>query len=322
MRGRERVKPRRELRRRRGGDAPPGWTKVRSLFRARSWLWVPLTLALGATFVRAHPSDDWDAAVRLYETRCYSAAREAFGKIASARPDDPAVHFYLGRLALWFDDEPAARQHLERAVAAAPGEARLYNALGDAYALAARNAPLLSKFDWARRCKAAYDRAVAIEPGNVAYRWSLVAYYQLAPRLVGGGLARAHAEADTMARLEPMSGRIAQATLLLAEGRTGDAFALFDEVLRLQPDDFLALYHLGRCAALSGEQLDRGEAALRRCLELDPPVGDGQPTVASVHHRLGNILEKRGDHPGAEREYATARALQPDFRADKIALKN
>jgi len=283
---------------------------------------MPLLLALGTSLGRASPSDDWSAAIALYESRCYSAAREAFGRIAGGRPGDPAINFYLGRLALWFDDEPAARSHLESAVAASPAEARLYNALGDAYALAARNAPLLSKFDWARRCKAAYDRAVDLDPGNPAYRWSRMAYYQLAPRLAGGGLGKAHAEATEIGRLDPMSGRIAQATLLLSENRATDAFALFDEVLHRAPDDFLALYHVGRCAALSGEQLARGRAALQRCLDLRPPVGDGQPTLASVHYRLGNIHEQEGDRAAAAREFATARALQPDFRVEKIALKN
>ena len=46
------------------------------------------------------------------------------------------------------------------------------------------------------------------------------------------------------------------------------------------------------------------------------------PTLASVHHRLGNVLEKLGDEPGARRHYADAKRIQPDFRAEKEALRN
>ncbi|MCX6951134.1 MAG: tetratricopeptide repeat protein, partial [Verrucomicrobia bacterium] len=99
-------------------------------------------------------------------------------------------------------------------------------------------------------------------------------------------------------------------------------FAEFDEVLRANADDFLALYQVGRAAALSGERLERGREALQRCLTLVPPSGDGMPTLASTHHRLGNILEKLGDRPGAQAHYAAALRLLPDFRPEKEALRN
>jgi tetratricopeptide (TPR) repeat protein len=235
---------------------------------------------------------------------------------------DPSLDFYLGRLALWFDDEPAALSHLERAVAAAPKDARIHNALGDAYGLAAQNAGLLSKLGWAQRCKAAYERAVGLEPENVAYRWSLVGYFCIAPRVAGGGLDKAYLQAEEIRKLDAMAGRIAFATLFLSEKKFPAAFQQFEPVLRNEPDSFMALYHVGRCAALSGTQLARGLAALRRCLELQPPVGDGMPTHASVHYRIGNILEKKGDKFAAEAAYARAKDAHPDFRPAKIALKN
>jgi tetratricopeptide (TPR) repeat protein len=204
----------------------------------------------------------------------------------------------------------------------APDDARIHNALGDAFGLAVQNAPVLAKLGWARKCLAAYQRAVELAPGSAAFRWSLLGYYCVAPRIAGGGLEKAHRQADEIARLDPGSGRVARATLALAEERFEAAFAQFEDVLRKSPDDFLALYQIGRCAALSGLHLERGRAALQRCLELRPPEGDGQPTHAAVHYRLGNLHEKRGERDVAEVHYARARELHPDFRADKIALKN
>jgi tetratricopeptide (TPR) repeat protein len=119
-----------------------------------------------------------------------------------------------------------------------------------------------------------------------------------------------------------VGGRIAFATHYLCERKPAAAFAQFDDVLRENKNDFLALYQIGRCAALSGEQLERGRAALERCLTLSPPRGDGMPTLASTHHRLGNILEKMGDRAGAQGHYAAAVKMLPDFRAEKETLKN
>ncbi len=267
-------------------------------------------------------SDDFSLARQLYESRHYSEARACFSRLVAARPNDPDLNFYLGRLALWFDDAGDALNCLERAASNDPRDARIQNALGDAYGLMAQNAGILAKLGWARRCLAAYERAVQLAPDRAAYHWSLLGYFCMAPRLAGGGHDKALAEAAEVRKLEPMQGRIAFATLYLTEKRSAAAFAEFDDVLRDRPDDFLALYHIGRCAALSGEQLDRGAMALRRCLRLTPPEGDSMPTHASVHFRLGNILEKQGDQAAAEREYALAFQEQPDFRPSKIALKN
>lgn len=281
--------------------------------------------ALGAGLGRSAAAEarpDFAAALTLYETRAYSAAREKFTALAKLHPNDPDLDFYLGRLALWFDDLDAALLHLERGAKTAPNDARIQNALGDAYGLAAQNAPLLAKLGWARQCRAAYERAVSLAPGNPAFRWSLVGYFCMAPRVAGGGMEKAYAQAEEIRKLDPMGGRIAFATLHLAEKKFDAAFAQFDPVLGSEPENFLALYQIGRCAALSGRQLERGLAALRRCLQLAPPPGDGMPTHASVHHRIGNILERQGQAAAAQASYATALELHPDFRATKIALKN
>lgn len=283
-----------------------------------AWLMLAGIAGLGA----AGPMPDFAVAVRLYEERDYSQARRMFEALAATRPADPALEFYLGRLALWFDDEAAALAHLERAVVLAPREARIHNALGDAYGLAAQNAGLLAKLGWARRCRAAYERAVELEPASAAYRWSLVGYYGLAPRIAGGGLDKAYRQAEEIRKIDAMAGRVAFATLCLSEEKFDAAFGQFEPVLRDEPDNFMALYHIGRCAALSGRQLDRGIVALQRCLRLTPPAGDGMPTHATVPHRLGNLWEKKGDRRAAEAAYARALEVHPDFRPAKIALKN
>jgi tetratricopeptide (TPR) repeat protein len=163
---------------------------------------------------------------------------------------------------------------------------------------------------------------VRLAPDDAACHWGLLGYYCLAPIFAGGGYDKAFVQAAAIRKLDPVSGRVAFATVYLAEGRNGAAFAEFDSALRSAPDDFFTLYHIGRCAALSGEQLDRGAAALRRCLRLTPPEGEDMPTEASVHFRLGNILAKQGNKAAAEVEYVAASRAQPDFRSEKIQLKN
>jgi Flp pilus assembly protein TadD len=281
-----------------------------------------LLFYLISTAARAGQPDGYGEALALYQARHYSGAQAAFNRVAGVTPDDVEVNFHLGRLALWFDDENSALAHLERALKVAPADARVLNALGDAYGLQAQKASLLAKLGWARKCRFAYERAVELEPANPAYRWSLLAYYQLAPGIAGGSEEKARREAEAIDRLDPVAGRVARATLFLAAHDARRAFAEFEAVLRENPDDYVALYQVGRCADISGQQLDRGLRALRRCLELPAPAGESMPRPVHVLHRIAGIPAQQGDAPGARAARAQAVALDPDFRPEKDALKN
>jgi tetratricopeptide (TPR) repeat protein len=295
-----------------------------AFYEVLKWQMLAVAVGLlpGGAARAADLAADFSTARLLYEERRYAEARDIFRKLAADQAESVELDFYLGRLALWFDDEREALDRLARAARAAPDEARIQNALGDAFGLAAQKAGLWAKLGWARKCRGAYERAVELDPRKSAYRWSLLGYHCVAPRIAGGGNDKAVAQAQAIAKADPMEGRIAVATILLSERRHAAAFALFDDVLRENADHFLALYQVGRCAALSGEQLERGRAALERCLLLVPPRGDGMPSLASAHHRLGNILDRQGDSAGAKKHYSAALKLLPDFRAEKESLRN
>jgi tetratricopeptide (TPR) repeat protein len=274
-------------------------------------------------FASSGQAADFQQGVLQYEGRHYSAAREIFSEVELEQGATVETDFYLGRLALWFDDLPVALPHLERCASLAPQQARIQNALGDACGLAAQKANIFAKLGWAKRCIAAYERAAELEPQNPAWRWSLIGYYINAPCLAGGGMGKAYAQAAEIRRLDAANGREAFATVYLADSRYNEAFGEFAPVLSKSPDDFLALYQVGRCAAVSGQQLERGITALRRCLILpEPEPANGIPSYANVHYRLGDLLEKKGCAEEAKAEYARALATNADFRPAKVALRN
>ena len=238
------------------------------------------------------------------------------------RPDDPEINFYLGRLALWFDQNEEGLARLEKAARSVPTDARNQNAMGDACGLEAQKAGIFTKIGWARKCLAAYLRAAALDPRNADYHWSLLEFYQLAPAFIGGGMDKAEAEAANIALLDPKAGRIASAVLGVTQHHYDQAFDELEAVVRAAPDDFTALYQIGRCAALSGQRLERGLEALRHCLQLPQPSGAGKPKYVNIHFRLGSLLEKKGDREGAKAEYRAALADNPEFQPARDALKN
>jgi tetratricopeptide (TPR) repeat protein len=289
-----------------------------------------LATALFATFSFAasapansqpKPASDLAAARALFEARQPAEAQAAFEKLAVAEPKNPEINYYLGQLALSRDDTEKAVKYFETALVSAPDVARYHHALGDANGRSAQKAGLLSKFGFAKKCLAGYERAVALEPNNLNFRQSLFEYYRQAPGMAGGGIDKATAQAEAIKRIDDTRGRIAFATLYASEKKYAEAFAQFDEVLKTAPDDYNALYQVGRLAANTGQFVDRGIAALRRCLELPVPLAPNTPGRAPAQWRLGQLLEKKSDPAGARAAYEAAVKLDPKFTPAAEALK-
>jgi len=260
------------------------------------------------------------AARALFDAKRFPEAQLAFEKLEAGDPGNADIHYYLGQIAIERDDADAAVRELERATALSPDSARGHNALGDAYGRSAQKAGMFSQFSLARRSLAEYERAVALDPGNADYHESLFGYYAGAPSIVGGGAEKATAEAAVIARLDPLRGHQAHATLYATDGKYDLAQAELDEVLKVAPEDYAALYQVGRNAALSGQRFDQGLASLRKCLGLAAP--EGAPPHSAAQWRIGNILEKKGDTKGARAAYEAALKIDPRFTKASEALKN
>lgn len=281
----------------------------------------PLLLCL---FLGALPAPAADPALRdqiaeLFRQRQFADARALLEKTVAADPGNAHAWHSLGRAHLALQDPQPAVSALEKAVRLEPQHSGHQHQLGHAYGLSAQKAGLLSKLSLAKKCKAAYEKAIELDPRNLDARWSLMDYCRQAPGLAGGGMDLAYAQAAEIRNLDPSRGRLALATLHVAEKKHAEAFALFDEVLATEPADYAALYQSGRLSAMTGEHLDRGLARLRQCLDQSPP--SGEPGHAAVHWRMGNIHEKQGDRPAALAAYESAQTIDPAFVPARESLR-
>ena len=312
-----------------------------------------LWFATATTVLAAVDPAQLAAARSLYEARKTSEAQQAFEKIVAADPQCGEAHYFLAHLALDRNDAKAAVASAEKCVALAPDNADVQHTLGDAYGISAKQAGIFSGFGFAKKCLAAFLRAVALAPDRVEFHQSLFDYYQQAPGFVGGGADKAKAEAAVILKLDPLRGHSDYAALAVAAKQFDQAFAhaaeikrldaaqgraafvaiyaatkeydkalaQLEEVLAATPDDYSGLYMIGRFAATTGQCLDRGLAALRRCLEHTPP-----PPPAALNHdvvqvRIGHILEKKHDPAGARVAYEAALKLNPTSTSAADALK-
>jgi cytochrome c-type biogenesis protein CcmH/NrfG len=247
----------------------------------------------------------------LFNQHLWAEAQTVLEKALAAAPDNAEAYFYLGQCQLNRGDTEKAVFSFEKATVLAPANSEYFRLLGDSYGLTAQKAGMFSKFGWAKKCKSAYDKAVDLDPTNINARWSLMEYYRQAPGFVGGGMEGAYAQAAEIKKLDLARGRIAYAVLYTTAKKFSEAFTAYEDVLKDTPDDYNTLYQVGKLADTTGQELDRGLAALRKCLTIEHPT-DPRGYVPA-HWRIGNILLKKGDKTGARAAYAAALKLNPEF---------
>jgi tetratricopeptide (TPR) repeat protein len=197
---------------------------------------------------------------------------------------------------------------------------------------------------------------VALDPTLVDARMSLLQFYLQAPGVMGGSTAKAREQAQALLGLNPVQGRIAFATIASREkdwagverelvalvreqpdsgrgaaalanfyadrSRPDEAFRTYDQWLARHPRDALGLYGIGRTAAVTGQQLERGAQALTQLLALPESARDaGGISAATALWRLGMIHEKAGRTADAKAAYTEAVRLAPDLRGAREGLK-
>lgn len=275
-----------------------------------------LLLAATASPVLAADNEFRDQIVDLIKHRQWTEAQTLLEKITATEPTNAEAWFFLGQTFVARNDAEKSVPPLEKAVSLAPTNSEYQRILGDAYGLSALKAGLFSKMSWAKKCKAAYDKAVELDPTNLRARLSIMEYCRQAPAFLGGGMDQAYEQAAEIKKLDVIRGRQAYAGLYVAEKKYPDAFALYEEVLRDKPADEDALYNIGRLAALSGEQLDRGLETLRALV-----AHEGRANDARAQTRIGNILEKKNDKAGARAAYQAALVGDPKFTQAMEALR-
>jgi tetratricopeptide (TPR) repeat protein len=260
-----------------------------------------ILLALSGLPAFAADPDLREKVTALFKQRQWAEAQVILQKNTATEPNNAEAWFYLGQSFLFQNDAENSVPAFERATTLAPANSIYQCYLGDAYGLSALKAGLFAKLGWARKCKGAYDRAVDLDPKNIRARVSVMEFCRQAPSFLGGGMDKAYEQAAEIQQLDPVRGRKAYAGLYIAEKKYAEALALYETALREKPGDDDSLYSLGRLAVTSGEQLDRGLAALREIL-THPGKSNDAPTQTLV----GNILEKKGDKPAARAAYEAA----------------
>ena len=289
----------------------------------------------------------------LYGRGERDAARQAGAELLARDPRNEEALYYLGRIELEAGQFAPAVARLEAVTTLRPDRSVYWQWLGRAYGMQARAVGVFNQLRLVGKVRAAFERAVSLDPDNLLARDDLANFYAGAPGVLGGSLAKARAQAAEITRRDPYAGALAEGEIAQAQedyagaarayeraaaltperpeahahlaevrGLTGDyarAFAAVDRLLARRPDEPLGLYYLGEVGARSGQRLPEAEAALRRYLQS--PHDFDLPSVADARLRLGQIEERRGDLAAARADLTLALRLDPASKRTQHALR-
>jgi tetratricopeptide (TPR) repeat protein len=168
---------------------------------------------------------------------------------------------------------------------------------------------------------------------------------------MGGSFEKAKEVANQLKKIKPAEGCLQMGTILLEEKKKPEAekeflemvkadpaykvnlanyyagqkqydkaFALFEEAIKKNPDDYPSLYQYGKTSALTGQRLDQGEEYLRKYLTNHSP-NQNEASLARVKMRLAQIKEKKGQKPEAKKLFEDALNEDKSLKEAKEGLE-
>jgi len=266
-------------------------------------------------------------------------------------PNDAEAYNLLCRLYFQLEQWDNSLRMAEKSVELAPENSNYHLWLGRAAGRKAETANPFVAWGLARRVRAEFERAVALDARNLPARSDLSEYYLEAPGFLGGDKKKAREQADAVAKQDPALASYIYARVAEKQGsvqaeqeykqaisRSGNSSRYWIE---------LAYYYrrAGRTAEMEtaitqAEQAARQGSApeyegaylllrtnrnpnaaiqmLRR--SVSDNISSEDAPAFRVHYMLGELLEKQGDHKAAAAEFRSSLAMASEFHPARDAL--
>jgi Flp pilus assembly protein TadD len=169
----------------------------------------------------------------------------------------------------------------QRAVREEPESSAAHRLLGQAFGQKAIGASLFSQIGLAKKCRAEFEKAVALDPGDPEGHVDLVTYYANAPGFLGGSLDKAREQVRILKGLDAARGALMNGYVLAKEKRTTEAEAEYRHAVALSPGDAGFHVRFGHFLERAGRK-DEARASYREALRLDPTLAGPKRDLARL----------------------------------------
>jgi len=261
---------------------------------------------------RAEARAEWDRAHAFYERTQYRESLTALGAAGNqgTSSKDARTLQLIGQDYFMLGDFKKATAVLEKAVALAPHDAIALHWLGRAYGRRAEAANPFSAPGYATKSRECFEKAVAMDPSDHDAMDDLFDFYLQAPGFLGGGLHKAQQVAERVAQRDPAQGQwalaqidekrkeyrsaeqhlrmaiklapqqvsrvVALAKCLANQGRVNESEAMFDQAMKMAPQNPIVLFERAETYIHEQRQLGEAKELLEQYLQ-EPLTPDDPP---------------------------------------------
>ncbi|HVC00405.1 MAG TPA: tetratricopeptide repeat protein [Candidatus Dormibacteraeota bacterium] len=317
----------------------------------RRWIATGILLLLLAPLPGAAAQGPIEAAQQAFQAGRFAEAATTLQQSARSDPNDASPHYWLGRCYYELRRYDQASQEVEQAIKLDGRESDYHFWLGRIYGHMAETHHSL----WLGiRTGKEFERAIQLDPKNMAARRALVEFYAGAPWIIGGSKNKARAQIAAIAAQNPVQGDLAEADYDHMMGNLAGARANYqkvldvntatpveyyeaadfyagqrnaaqleraiDNVLHVAPNDPRLSYYQGVVLTIEDQKLDEAESYLKSYLAATVNRSD-YPSHADARTWLGHVYEQMGRRLAAAEQYRAALQLDPNSGFAKQSLQ-
>jgi Flp pilus assembly protein TadD len=198
-----------------------------------------------------------------------------------AVPEDAAALNHQSIDRLKNKDAKSAVELAERATKADPTKAEYFAQLGIALSQRMTEVPFMQMAVMSGKLKKAFEKAVALDPDNIAGLIGLARFHTNAPEIAGGSLEKAAEFGARLEKINPFLGAIELGRIAEKGENYADALAHFETASKLKPDNAGLQYACGFQLAKLGRK-DEARTRFEAALKLDPNHERSQKALAEL----------------------------------------
>lgn len=233
---------------------------------SRNIWFLPLLLLAALLAVAASPSDPpYDKAKDYYDRTLFS---DSLKILLPLKDKDARDYELIGRNYFMQNDFKKATEFFEKAIALEPNNSQYYHWLGRTYGRRAETSSVFTAPQYASKARQNFERAVQLNPKNAEALNDLFEYYLQAPGFLGGGMDKAAALVERIAKLDPAEEYYAKARIAEERKEFQAAEVQLRRAAELAPMQVGRLIDLGKFLAKRGK-IQESEAAFARAEKID-----------------------------------------------------
>jgi len=206
-----------------------------------------LFFGLGSSIRAESPPDasNLQSAIHRFDAQEFVAAERLLLAARKNASDRAGATYYLGRIYLTQGRVKEAVEALEEAIQLNDKAADYHFWLAEALVARIEEVSIFFKLGLAKRMRAAYEKAVDLDPDHLEARISVARYHSEAPAIAGGRTERAAAEMKEIRRRDPALARVTQGLIHEQLGRLEEALLELEAAVELDPESLISWTELG-----------------------------------------------------------------------------